>query len=94
MYSERARTGYEGLRSNKTSNVKLEPLQYQPDQRGGTARAADAPIWRKTRAQRTDDKVENILESYRMIDQALMTKNEKRGQDCGQQQTESTLERR
>jgi hypothetical protein len=30
------------------------------------------PIWRKTRTQKVDEKVEGLFESYRFIDQALV----------------------
>ena len=38
------------------------------------------PIWRKTRGQQVDEKVERMFESYRMIDQAIINEREKRGQ--------------
>lgn len=42
---------------------------------------ARVPIWRKTRAQKVDQKVESLFESYRMIDLALLNgKVEKSGQ--------------
>lgn len=35
-----------------------------------TANQTRAPSWRKTKAQRVDEKVEQLFESYRLIDQA------------------------
>ena len=35
-----------------------------------TASQVRAPSWRKTKAQKVDEKVEQLFESYRLIDQA------------------------
>lgn len=78
------------MKLKQGSGVKLEPLQYYQSVMGGqdlepkpmTARttkaAGGAPIWRKTRLQKVDDKVENILESYRLVDQVLVNSRAKR----------------
>ena len=39
--------------------------------RAQTAQEGKVPIWRKTRAQKVDEKVESLFESYRMVDNAL-----------------------
>ena len=46
----------------------------------GSMGGARVPMWRKTHGQRVDDKVGKLLESYRMIDQAILNDRTKRGE--------------
>jgi hypothetical protein len=45
-------------------------------------------IWRKTRRQQVDEKVENILEGYRMIDQHVLDKKQVRPKNTTEEEAE------
>ena len=45
-------------------------------------------IWRKSRRQQVDEKVENILEGYRMIDQHVLDKKQVRPKNTTEEEAE------
>ena len=52
-------------------NLQLEGLPGSNSRAQTASTAARVPIWRKTRAQKVDEKIESLFESYKLVDMAL-----------------------
>ena len=52
-------------------NLQLEGLPGSNSRAQTASTGTRVPIWRKTRAQKVDEKIESLFESYKLVDMAL-----------------------